>query len=1076
MKERATSYVKGFILLCLVIGVGYWGYHRYKLSTQKPQKLIAAAKKASRRLIQDVKKKKKGKDKLKRKRVRQEYFFRMLRDPATNSIPPNIHAHEMNHARKMPTLHQFRLRMQAKNGSAPKGFQWHFAGPPDVGGRTRALGIDQRNSNVIIAGGVSGGIWKSTNGGGSWKLKTGNIDNYSVTTLDQDPTHPDTWYYAGGEYLGNSASSRFDNHAIAAYFGTGIFKSTDNGDTWHRIPSTKDTDTQFDSQFGFVSRLRISPKTGTIFIASNGIGIFRSDDGKNFNHFVLGGGSRGIAGRHAFVDVAVASDGTVAAALSTAGAGQSGGKSGIFISHDDGKKGHWIEVTPTSFPSNYRRSVLAFAPSDPNILYVFTLKGPSNTSNQGVSFYKLDLSGNPRGAIDRAGNLPHFGGPVGNINTQGGYNMIVQVKPDDPNFVVVGATDLFRSFDGFATGPTSNSGAQKDKYWIGGYAKANDVSQYPNHHCDQHIMMFDPHDPDRMWSGNDGGVQVTRDVTARSVTWKSLNSDYYVTQFYDASLPPAAGSTYLMGGTQDNGTPFFMFTQNMGNASADITSGDGGYSFFTNNYIYASLAKEGNQNSIVIRWKSDFSGSFNYVQPAQAKTALFIDPYAVDPNDEGIMYYAGESELYRNRKVDKITNLQSSGTTKGWELMHNAMLPGYIISAVSVTTMPANILYYAGSTTAQRPPVIKKLINASTSTSEPKDVSIPNAPNGAYLHDLAVNPANGNDVLAVMTNYDIVGLYHTLDGGETWTAVEGNLKGSNKPKSADAGPSLRTATIVPAESGPIYLVGTSTGVYSTRTFDGDKTEWKHESPAGNDGKLHIGYSVVEDITSRFSDGDVAVGTHGRGMFVGRFQGSTVSKNVPRITIHPQKGRGGNPMRKQPGEAVQITATNFNFAKNDSVYFNGIPAIIKTSSFPVETITVFVPRVPIPAQADLNEEGNYTVNVTVKRNGNGLSPTTTFTILSPEKNELSQNYPNPFNNNTNIPIAVRRKSHVTLTIYNVVGRQVDQPLKDKTFAPGSHNIPIDFSGHASGVYIYRIIITPIDQGNTFTAARKFTLIR
>jgi hypothetical protein len=533
-----------------------------------------------------------------------------------------------------------------------------------------------------------------------------------------------------------------------------------------------------------------------------------------------------------------------------------------------------------------------------------------------------------------------------------------------------------------------------------------------------------------------------------------------------------------MGGTQDNGTPFFKSVFENGNTNQDISSGDGGYSFFTNNYIYASLAKEGNQNSIIIRYNSNFKGTFNYVQPARAQTILFIDPYAVDPNDEGIMYYAGTNVLYRNRKVDKITNKNSGGTTKGWQVMRNTALHNYIISAVSVTTMPANILYYAGSTTKGRRPVIKKLINASTSTSKPEDISIPNAPEGAYLHDLAVNPANGNDVLAVMTNYGIVGLYHTLDGGKTWKAVEGNLTGVNKPTSPDAGPSLRTATIVPAEAGPIYLLGTSTGVYSTRTFDGDKTKWKPESPAANDGKLHIGYSVVEDITSRFSDGDVAVGTHGRGMFVGRFQGSTTSKNMPRIEIIPSKGHSGNPMRKQHGEAVHITATNFEFMKTDSVYFNGIPATVTTpaSNFPTETITVYVPRVPIPAKPNLNSEGNYKVNVTVDRNGNGLSPTTTFYIQPPQKNKLSQNYPNPFSSNTNIPIGVRQKSRVTLTIYNVLGQQVEQPIRDKIYEPGAHNIPLDFSGHASGIYIYRIIIAPDGQGKTFTATRKFTLIR
>src|SRR5699024_10340859 len=234
------------------------------------------------------------------------------------------------------------------------------------------------------------------------------------------------------------------------------------------------------------------------------------------------------------------------------------------------------------------------------------------------------------------------------------------------------------------------------------------------------------------------------------------------------------------------------------------------------------------------------------------------------------------------------------GTSQGWSVMTHAAVPsGYLISAVSVTTVPANILYYAGSST-NGTPIIKRLANARTTNSTPKDISIPDAPSGAFLHDLAINPVNGNELLAVMTNYNIVGIYHTMDGGKSWQAAEGNLTGDNSPTSPNPGPSIRSATIIPGKQGTIYLVGTSTGAYSTRKLDGQNTRWIHESPATNtSSKLAVGSSVVEDITSRLSDGDVAVGTHGRGMFVGRFQGDTLSKNIPVIAVSPARGRAGD---------------------------------------------------------------------------------------------------------------------------------------------------------------------------------------
>ncbi|HYW34829.1 MAG TPA: T9SS type A sorting domain-containing protein [Balneolaceae bacterium] len=1081
MGKNATKVFIGLLFIMLSVGIAFWMESGFGQAGN--ENIVASAKKAAKKMKGETKTDQdegnKDGGEMAEKKARQAYFFRMLRDPATNKIPEHIREHEINHAKKMPTRHQLlKVRASAANTTtssstqASPGFNWQLAGPPAVGGRTRALGIDQRNSNIIIAGGVSGGIWKSTDGGSSWHLETPGANNFSVTSLDQDPTHPNTWYYASGEYLGNSASSSFNHKSIAPYYGTGIFKSTDNGNTWKRIPSTKDTDTQFDSQFDFISRIRVSPTTGTVFVASNGFGIFRSPGGKKFNDLTLGG-----RGQHAFADVAVASDGTVAAVLSSVTAGTSGGQSGIFVSHDDGQS--WSNITPSSFPSNYRRSVIAFAPSNPNILYDFTLKaGSDTTSNQGVSFYKLDLSGNPKNAKDRAGNLPDFGGYVGGISPQGGYNMTLKVKPDNPNFVLVGGVDLFRSTDGFSTGPSGNTSTQKDKYWIGGYAKSatdNNAKNYPNQHADQHIQVFDPNHPDSVWAGHDGGLSETNNIKASSVKWNDKNKGYIVTQFYDASLAPTAGSNRLMGGTQDNGTPFFTLSSNqkLGNSAADISSGDGGYSFFTKDYIYVSIARGGNNNPI-IRYNSDFSGTYNFVQPAQAKAPLFIDPYAIDPNNEGTMYYAAGSKLYRNTEVDKINNQNYNGATQGWQAMDATSLPNYLISAVSVSTVPSNILYYAGSSTSQQP-VIMRLNNARTSNSTPKNISIPNAPSGAYIHDIAVNPANANDVLAVMTNYNIVGLYHSKNGGKTWQAVEGNLTGNNQPGSSDAGPSIRSATIIPAKSGTIYMVGTSTGVYSTRNLDGNNTTWVRESPYENNNTPDIGYSVVEDITSRFSDGDVAVGTHGRGMFIGHFQGNTVSANIPRIELNPQKGLAGNPMKKQKGTEIKITAHNFQFTAADSVLFNNIKAKIATTSFPASTIMAYVPRVPVPAGANLDQQGNYPVTVKVKRNG--ITPTATFAIEPPSSNGLSQNYPNPFRNRTNIPFDLASESHVTLILYDITGRRIDVPVKEKLYQQGTHNISLNFSGHASGVYIYQIRVQPTTPGSkAFTYSKKFTFIR
>ena len=108
---------------------------------------------------------KKNRSPIERKIARSEYFFNKLKDPVTNTIPPNVRARELafsgnmknvfNHARTEKILSTDHI--------------WNELGPSNVGGRTRAICMDIRNSNIVLAAGVSGGIWKTVDGGNTWR-------------------------------------------------------------------------------------------------------------------------------------------------------------------------------------------------------------------------------------------------------------------------------------------------------------------------------------------------------------------------------------------------------------------------------------------------------------------------------------------------------------------------------------------------------------------------------------------------------------------------------------------------------------------------------------------------------------------------------------------------------------------------------------------------------------------------------------------------------------------------------------------------------------------------------------------
>ncbi len=790
------------------------------------------------------------------KKGRYEYFFRILRDPATNKIPADIRSKELKYAKKLPVKNT----LNKIDGAT---FSWNEAGPNDVGGRTRALAIDVSNPNIVIAGGASGGIWKSTDYGNTWEMKTLPTQIYSITSIAQDTRNGKTniWYAVSGEYNGTTAS---DRGYRAFYSGNGIYKSTDNGETWNLIPGTSSNPTTWDSYYDWVSKVTVSPTTGTVFIACNGIGIMKSTNGGSSFGISLGG-----INDHTYSDVITLQDGTVIAVISQKGYNSSpANQPGVYKSTNEGSS--WTNITPSSFPSTHARSVLASAG---NFVYVLTNTGNTDGSgNEDIRLHKIDLSDDS--SIDLTSNLPSFAGTGGRMDSQGNYDLVIAVKPDDPDFVLIGGTSLFRSTDGFAT---KLNDAKLD--WIGGYHSTEFF--YPNHHPDQHVLVFDPVNPNKLWNGNDGGLYYTDDITNTSYAdyfpWENKNHGYNVTQFYTVSLAKYANDERIMGGTQDNGTPFFTYYNGQTGSSDDLSSGDGGYSYFGSDYAYVS-----SQNGKITRltYRSDGKPYNPYTEgigwseitPNNATDQLFVNPFVIDPNDENIMLYPSGSSLWRNNNLSSIPNFQN-GTNTGWSKLTNVTVPsGYTITTVAISqNNPQHLLYFGASSNSGAPKVYK-LENANTSTSAATDISISGSPGGAYVHNIAVNPANGNEILVIYSNYNIVGLYHSTDGGNSYTAVEGNLTGTN----ANPGPSLRSATILPVSGATVYLVGTSTGLYSTTYLNGSNTVWVRENDNG------IGTAVVEYVTSRTSDNKVAAGTHGRGVFTGDLSG-TVDVNGSNFT-------------------------------------------------------------------------------------------------------------------------------------------------------------------------------------------------
>ena len=791
--------------------------------------------------------------------ARAEYEFRMLANPTTGVIPQNIRQHEIEFIKSISTTKEEIL----SKGLDTEALTFTSRGPVNRGGRVRALAFDVRSTasnSVIIAGGVSGGIWRSTDKGGTWTQTSLPSQINSTTCIAQDirSGHQDTWYVGTGEAYGGSARG-----GSASYLGDGIFKSTDNGLSWARISGTvSNTPQSFDQAFDFVHNIAINPTTGTIFAAAINT-IAKSTDGGNNWSYV-----RSSPANASFTDVIATANGTIYATVNS-----NVSDAGIWKSTNDGAS--WTEITPSDFPGVYNRVVISAAPSNQNIIYL--LANTPGTGKEGHGFW-ASLNGGSSWS-NYTNNLPDTEGDVAGYSSQGSYDMVIAVKPDDPKFVIFGGTNLHRSTDGMKT-----KLANTYKNWIGGYSVANDISSYPTHHPDQHAIAFAPYNSNIVYSGNDGGIQLSSDITRGTVVWEDKNNGFITSQFYSISMDQTAtNDPILLGGLQDNGNYFVNSTSATAPWVQMIAGGDGAITAIANEKSYYYIET---QNGSLIRLQLNSVGnytSWTLAKPTISANYLFSNPYVLDPNNSNIMYFCAGDSLRRNSDLSAIPNFSNDPTSVNWSVLSNTRT-GNIITAVSASKTPANIVYY-GTADGQ----IYRLNNANVGNPSPTNLwSGKGMPNG-YVSSLAIDPNNANNVLAVFSNYEVISLYYTSNGGTNWTAVAGNIE--ENTDGSGSGPSCRWASITNYGDAPTYFVATSAGLYSTSSLNGMSTIWTHESPN------EIGVSVCTMVKTRETDGNVVVATHGSGVYSAKIgstsSGPKATTDTELLTLTTRPGQNGS---------------------------------------------------------------------------------------------------------------------------------------------------------------------------------------
>lgn len=767
----------------------------------------------------------------------------MTQNPETGELPSNFRERELQFLNS--NIKNFRSRTKSAESN------WEAKGPYNLGGRTRALAVDVKDDNVILAGGVSGGMWRSDDQGKSWKKTTTSTDHQSVTAVAQDTREgfEHIWYYCSGEVIGNSASE-----TGASYNGAGVFKSVDNGLTWFNVESTNQTtNPKFSETFDLCWNLSVDSQNGDVYLATIGkIWRLENIDGNSESETmkteqVLHSYPNDGDDWSYYTDIISTPNGVKYATLSS-----KGGVHGFFRSVT-GNKNEWTNITPVDFPSAYNRTVIAYAPSDENILYFL-----SQTSDDlGHNFWKMTWNneGNTATWLNRSVNLPKNTDEdkVDGYSSQGSYNMVIKVAPDNENMVFIGGTNLHRSDDAFET--------KNNTFWIGGYATENNISSYANHHPDNHSLAFLSNNM-TLISGHDGGLSITsdykkKDIDTTPVDWISLNNGYLTSQSYAIGIDENDVNSYeVISGFQDNGTWLREADANGAYSPnwLDIGTGDGGFcSMHGQNDAFILTAQKG------VTYLYVKGIGYNRIDPKDiaSEDLLFINPYEVEANEENTIYFSGGTSLWRNLNIYDIPKYSDNTSKSGWEkLINTEQKDGGIVSAIESSFKPANRIYFGTSTGK-----IFKILNANVNQPEVEEITAPSMPSNAYINSIETNPENADYITVTFSNYQVPSIFYSEDGGETWLDVSGSLEiqgQDSKGNALNIGPSVRYTSVVNTKDGPKYYAATSIGLFETNELSSN-TQWKQVDPNG------IGNTVVTMIKSR-KDGFVAVGTHGNGIF------------------------------------------------------------------------------------------------------------------------------------------------------------------------------------------------------------------
>lgn len=687
-------------------------------------------------------------------------------------------------------------------------------GPAAGGGRVSAVVGVPGDPSIYYVGGAAGGVWKTTDGGLSFKAVFEHEATASIGAIALAPSNPNlVWVGTGEPNIRNDVMD-----------GAGVYFSPDAGKSW-QLMGLKDA--------GQISRVIVDPRDpDTVFVSALGHtwgpnpdrGVYKTTDGgKNWKRVLF------VSDHTGAIDLVMSASNpkVMFAAMWQAlrhpwEMVDGGPESGIWRSTDGGDT--WKKLTKDLPTGDIGRIALAVAPSDMNRVYalVETKHGDGllwSSNNMGDDWSKVNSSYN--------------------LDVRPFYFSRMLVSPEDADKVYFLSFFMMLSKDGGHTAKYADRGV----------------------HVDHHAIWIDPTNPQRIIQGNDGGAYLSLDgaKTWRFMDGMPIEQDYMVSA--------SSRSPYeLCGGLQDNsawcGASSTLADDSVtGNDWYQVTGGDGEYAVFA----------PSNPDLIYVDSQDGAISSFN----VKTKRSIFIMPYlhgpgfvaddtlanakyrfnwtspiAVSASDDKTVYLGGNV-------LFKSTDGGVNWTALGGDLTRNdkskqQLSGGPINKDISGAESYDTILSITLA------PTDEKVIWVGTDDGLVQvtrdggkswtDATPPGAPKWERVYQIGVSPFDAGRAYVAFDGHELddkhAYVYRTDNYGKSWARIDKGL------------PDV-PVTVVREDPNQkdLLVLGSLTGLWYSQD-NGD-----HWQP------FKAGFPTVPVFDLKFVNHDLAVATHGRGMFV-----------------------------------------------------------------------------------------------------------------------------------------------------------------------------------------------------------------